>query len=421
MRLTVLTLGSRGDVEPCLALAVGLRRAGHEVTFATGADFEPFVAARGVRFAPLRVDVQHILRSDKGKKLLAGRGIRAFLRPIPADAWALRQRLMEDAWVAARGADAVVYHPRVPGAYDAAEKLRVPAILADYLPQLTPTREFPFPLFPCRTLGGFVNRLSFRAFGIVDLPFAALRNRWRARALGLPPRPWHASDLKRNGRPLPVLYHFSKHLVPPPADWRGPIAVTGPWFLDPPPGWRPPADLSAFLDAGPPPVFVGFGSMVSQDPGRMTAVVVEALRLSGQRGILMTGWGGLARAALPETIFTLDEIPHGWLFPHVAAVVHHGGAGTTAAGLRAGKPTVVCPYFHDQPFWGRRVHDLGVGPRPVPQRHLTADRLAEAIRVAVGKGMRQRAEALGEKVRAEDGVARAVEVIAAWCDRKDTS
>jgi sterol 3beta-glucosyltransferase len=420
MKLTVLTLGSRGDVEPCLALALGLRRAGHDVTLATGTDFEPFVAGRGVPFAPLRVDVQRVLRSEKGKKILAGGRLGAFVRPIPAEVWALRQRLMEDAWAAIGGSDAVVYHPRVPGAYDAAEKLGIPAILADYLPQLKPTREFPFPLFPRLRLGGLVNRLSFAVRGMGDLPFVGLRNRWRERGLGLPPRPWYASDLRRRGRPLPVLYHFSRHVVSPPADWRGLTDVTGYWFLAPPAGWQPPADLVAFLGAGPPPVFVGFGSMVSRDPGRVTAVVVEALARSGQRGILMTGWGGLAKAPLPETIFSLDEIPHGWLFPRVAAVVHHGGVGTTAAGLRAGKPTVVCPYFHDQPFWGKRVHDLGAGPPPIPQRGLSADRLAEAIRVATtDAGMRQRAAALGEKIRSEDGVARAVEAIAAWASKGD--
>ncbi len=411
MKIVLLTVGTRGDVEPHLALALGLQRSGYDVTLAAGTNFESFVTSRGVRFAPLRADFHAFFRSAEGKALLA-RGAGMSLRGLPRQAWGLHERLMEDAWEAIRGADAVIYHPRVLGAFDAAEKLQIPAVLAAYLPQLSPTREFPFPLFPHLRLGGFVNRLSFSAGHLVHLPFLGMRNRWRARALGLPPRPWYASDYRRRGRPLPVLYHYSRHVVPPPADWRGPAVVTGYWFLPPPAGWRPPAELVAFLQAGPPPVFVGFGSMIGQDPGRLTRTVLAALQQSGQRGILIAGWGGMAAGSLPETVFAAEEIPYEWLFPQVAAVVHHGGTGTTGLGLRAGKPTVICPYFNDQPFWGKVVHDLGAGPAPIPQQELSAERLAEAIRTAATDArMRQRAAALGEKIRSEDGVARAVEAI----------
>jgi sterol 3beta-glucosyltransferase len=411
MKLTILTVGSRGDVEPCLALALGLKQAGHDVTLAAGPDSEPFVAARGVRFAPIGVDVRDFLRSEEGKKYLTRVGIRGFLQPVPPEVWPRQQRLMEDVWKAVQGSDALVYNPRVLGAYDVAEKLHVPAILCDYLPQLTPSGHFPFPLFPDLRLGRIANRLSYAALRLTSLPFLDIRNRWRARALGLPPRRWYASDLVRRGRRLPVLYHFSRHLVPPPADWRGPVDITGFWFLDPDPAWRPSADLQAFLEAGPPPVYVGFGSMVSQDPERVTRTVAAALEQRGQRGILMTGWGGLAPAS-SSRLLCLEQAPHGWLFPRMAAVVHHGGVGTTAAGLRAGKPTVICPYFHDQPYWGKVVHELGAGPPSIPQRELTAERLAAAIRTAVtDEGMRRRAQELGAKIRAEDGVARAVAAI----------
>ncbi len=412
MKLTILTVGSRGDVEPCLALAVGLRRAGYDVTLAAGPDSAAFVTGRGIRFAPIGVDVYQFLRSEEGKKYLTRVGLRGFFQPIPPEVWPRQQRLMEDVWQAARGSDALIYNPRVLGAYDAAEKLQIPAILCDYLPQLTPSARSPFPLFPHLRLGGAVNRLSYAALHLFHLPFLDIRNRWRARALRLPPRRWYANDLQRRGQPLPVLYHFSRHVVPPLPDWRGRVQVTGYWFLDRDPAWRPPADLEAFLEAGPPPVFVGFGSMVSRDPEGLTETIVSALEKCGQRGVLTTGWGGLARTRLPESVYCLEGVPHSWLFPRMAAVVHHGGVGTTAAGLRAGKPTVVCPYFHDQPFWGKVVHTLGAGPPPIPQWELTANRLAEAIRTAVtDEGMRQRAEALGAKIRAEDGVACAVECI----------
>jgi sterol 3beta-glucosyltransferase len=199
--------------------------------------------------------------------------------------------------------------------------------------------------------------------------------------------------------------------VPKPPDWNESSVVTGYWFLDDK-GWVMPPSLRGFLDASSPPVYVGFGSIPSTDPVRTTAMVVEALAIAGQRGILASGWGGLTAGFMSDRIYMLDVVPHDRMFPYVAAVVHHGGAGTTAAGLRAGKPTVICPFFGDQPFWGRQVARLGAGPAPVLHKDLTASRLAQAILVAVEDvGVRTRAAQLGERIRAEDGVGRAVAFI----------
>jgi sterol 3beta-glucosyltransferase len=414
MKISILTAGTRGDVEPCVALALGLLRAGHDVTVGADTNFRPFVTARGVGFVPVRADFQAFFASAEGQALMANNRPRLrLLRGLPESVLAVRQHMMEDAWQAVRDAEAVIYHPRVLGAYDAVEKRGVPAVLLEFLPLLAPTRQFPLPMVPYLRLGGLVNRLSYAAVRLAPVPYARIRNRWRARGLGLPPRPWYADDLTRRGRPLPVLYAFSPHVVPPPPEWRGRAEVTGYWFLDPPADWRPPPALTEFLAAGRPPLFVGFGSMVSPQPERVTAQIVAALKQAGQRAILASGWGGLAKVHEPPTLFQLDAVPHGWLFPRVAAVAHHGGMGTTAAGLRAGKPTLICPFFHDQPFWGKRIFDLGVGPRPIPQNRLSVDRLAEAFRaLAADEGMRRRAAELGEKIRAEDGVGRAV----AWVE-----
>ncbi|NEO00729.1 MAG: glycosyltransferase family 1 protein, partial [Moorea sp. SIO3I7] len=166
------------------------------------------------------------------------------------------------------------------------------------------------------------------------------------------------------------------------------------------------------LDAGNPPVYVGFGSMAGRDPQRLTEIVIEGLQQANVRGIIATGWGGLAVDDLPDSIFKIDSAPHDWLFPRMAAVVHHGGAGTTAAGLRAGRPTIICPFFVDQPFWGDRVHALGVGSKPIPQKTLTAEKLATAIReVTTNQTIRQNAEALGKQIRDEDGIANAIAII----------
>jgi UDP:flavonoid glycosyltransferase YjiC (YdhE family) len=208
------------------------------------------------------------------------------------------------------------------------------------------------------------------------------------------------------------LYPYSPAVLPTPADWDASSVATGYWFLPRDGDWQPDPALVDFLASGPPPVYVGFGSMPSEDAAAKTQVVLDALAQAGQRGVVATGWGGLTLANAPRDVFALDAAPHDWLFPRMAAVVHHGGAGTTAAGLAAGAPTVICPFFGDQPFWGRRVAALGVGPAPIPQKKLTAARLAAALRtVAEDAAMRMRAQTLGEAIRSEDGVGRAVALL----------
>jgi sterol 3beta-glucosyltransferase len=212
-----------------------------------------------------------------------------------------------------------------------------------------------------------------------------------------------------------MLHSFSPILFSRPPDWGEDIHITGYWFLDHPPDWQPPAGLVDFLKSGPPPVYVGFGSLPHRNPQQTAQIVLEALQQSEQRGVIATGWGGLNGSDLshpPGDVFMLESIPHDWLFPRMAAVVHHGGSGTTGAGLRAGVPSVIVPHTGDQPLWAQRVAELGVGPRPIPRRQLTAKRLAAAIaRAVTDKDMRARAAALGERIRAEDGIAHAMEVI----------
>jgi sterol 3beta-glucosyltransferase len=234
--------------------------------------------------------------------------------------------------------------------------------------------------------------------------------------LGL--RAWRSYDeLLAYGRrwDTPMLYGFSAHLLPRPADWDPYQHITGYWFLDAPPDWSPHAvpGLLRFLDSGPPPIYVGFGSMSHENPERQTRLALRALELSGQRGVLVTGWGGLTHPSTPPNVFFVDNVPHAWLFPRMAAVVHHGGAGTTGAGLRAGVPNIITPFApNDQVAWADRIVTAGVGLRLPGIKTLTAEKLAEAIQVAVtDSDLRARAAALGEKICAEDGVARAIEII----------
>ena len=415
MRFALLTEGTRGDVQPFVALARGLSHAGHMATLVAPVNYAAFAAAHGVEFAPLRADYQALMESDEARAMLenplqAVRYWRGLVLPMV-------RTILDDAWAAAAGADVVVSHPKVLGGADIAERLGAGCFLAMPVPLLTPTRAFPAPGVVSRDLGGSLNRLTFMSMRGITLPFRGVLNRWRAEMLGLPARPLFADPYRLAGKPIPVLYPFSPSVVPPPVDWPAWAHITGYWFLDEWEAWTPPPDLLAFLAAGAPPVYVGFGSMAGQDPARTTRIVVEAVERSGQRAVIATGWGGLVADSVPESVHVIEAVRHDWLFPRVAAVVHHGGAGTTAEGLRAGIPTVICPFFGDQPFWGRRIHALGLGPEPIRQKRMTSGQLAEAIRTAAtDPNMRRRAAEVGAQIRSERGVEQAVRILEASLD-----
>jgi sterol 3beta-glucosyltransferase len=213
-------------------------------------------------------------------------------------------------------------------------------------------------------------------------------------------------------RRVPVIHGFSEHVVPRPRDWNDRLQVSGYWFIDED-DWIPPAGLQAFIEDGPPPVYIGFGSMSASDPQQVFELIRTALHISGQRAVLAGGWGGVV--GVSDRIYALDSAPHDWLFPRMAGVVHHGGAGTTAAGVRAGVPSLLIPHLGDQPYWARRLHELGVSPPPIKRRLLTPERLAGGLtRLVADRRLRDNAARLGDLIRAEDGVRVAVEHVDRW-------
>lgn len=415
MHVLILTLGSHGDVQPFVALARGLQAAGHRATLCAPRHFEGFVGGHGVAYAPMDNGFVELLSTLETRAAVEDMGslpgaLRTLWRLMP-QANALQRKVFDDAWAAARAArpDLLLFHSKLAAAPDIAHALGVPAVMALLFPQFARTGDFPavgLPNLPGRALRrGSYSLVHAIAGRVSRKPVMA----WRE-AAGLGPRPRGLGLLSMpDGAPIPLLHGTSPALCPPPSDWPAHALAFGDWPLDDGDGFTPDPALQGFLDAGPPPVYVGFGSMAGRNPEKKAAIVLEALRLAGVRALIGRGWGGLAPADLPPTVHAIGHVPHGWLFPRVAAVVHHGGAGTTHAGLRAGRPTVVCPFFGDQPFWGRRVHALGAGPAPVPQKKLDPPRVAAAITAATTDPAIARAAAtLGERLRAETGVADAV-------------
>jgi sterol 3beta-glucosyltransferase len=411
LTITLIAPGSRGDVQPYVALGAGLKQAGHTVRLLTSQDFQELVTTYDLDFCDLGGNMQTVAQGMQG--LLEQGNFLKILASMGDAAQQLAAQAARSGLAACQDADLLI--AGLGGLFVGhalAEKLDIPLIQAYYFP-VTPTREFPnalVPLPPVR-LPAWANRLSHHlAQQMLWQNFRAADNIARRDILRMPPAPfWGPFGAQQKQM---ILYGYSPQVLPPPSDWADFVHVTGYWFLEPPTGWEPPTELVAFLQAGPPPVYIGFGSMVNRKPEETTDLILQALARTGQRGVLSSGWGGLQQRDLPETVMMIGSVPFNWLFSQMAAVVHHGGAGTTSLGLWAGVPSIVVPFMGDQPFWGRRVYELGVGPHPIPRRHLTAERLAEAIHCAVtDTALRARAAHLGECIRVEDGVAQAIALI----------
>ncbi|MFA5899247.1 MAG: glycosyltransferase [Hyphomicrobium sp.] len=401
MRIAIQTLGTRGDVQPYIALALGLMARGHVVQLAAPEQYVGLVGEYGVQAAPLPGEFLALLDMPEGKAAIAGsEGFAAGFKLLK-HVRPMMRRLFDAEWSAVEAfrPDLIVYHPKSLAAPHIAEKLLRPAVLASPLPGFTPTAAFPSPLLPLKSLGPLNRPSHLLATKAPAILFGRLIREWRSASLGL--------SGARADAPAGTLYAYSPHVIPKPADWGQDVLVSGYWFLDNP-DWHMPPDLEGFLAAGEPPIYVGFGSMPGLDPYHLSAIVIEALARTGNRGILVIGGGALSAQQQAPHVLCISSAPHDRLLPHVKATIHHGGAGTTAAALRAGKPTTICPFFGDQPFWAKRVVALGAGPAPLVRKSLSVESMAAAIDAMADPKMQSTAARLGEAINAEHGIDQAV-------------
>jgi len=415
MLITLLTYGSRGDIQPFIALAGGLQKAGHSIRLAGPGRFAAFAAGHGIPFVPLAGDPAEISArfNDAGTSPLR------MVRGIADYVFSIAPQVARQAREACAGSSLVVHSFLfTTGGHTFARELGIPDVSVQTFPMFAPTRAFPNV-----SMAGIPPGLpSYLSHWLATQVFwhggmSGYRRLRRAYPRDLPRKlTWPFREV--DGRPAsPLLVAVSPAVLPRPADWTSPhIHLPGYLFLDEP-DYAPPPALAEFLVAGAAPVCVSFGSMVNRDAERIGRAVLAALRRTGRRAIILTGWGGWTPERLPENILALEAAAHDWLLPRCAAVIHHGGAGTTAAGLRAGIPNVVVPFAGDQPFWAKRVAALGAGPDPVPVKRLDADNLTAALSRALDDGsILSRAADLGECIRAEDGVGVAVRLIEKWAD-----
>jgi len=420
VKILIATIGTRGDVQPFVALGIGLKAAGHDVTICTCPRFSDLISEHGIGFANLEEGLLELLDSDFGRaifdKLNGVWGVIGTIPKVLKQVGPIHRRMVDDCWSAVERSDPdlIVFNPKMFCVPAFAAVRGIPAVLAMLQPLHVPTRDRP--VFG-RSLGRFYNRGTYRfVHRLTKFGTRGYMRAWRAK--------YDVSGHSKNsgptqtsaGNPIPVIHAFSKFVVPRPVDWPEHASIAGYWFMPPESShakWSPSQDLLEFLEAGPPPIYFGFGSMAGVDPSKVTQTILSAVQGANRRAILATGWGGVdPDMCVGEGIHVLESAPHQWLFPKVSAVVHHGGAGTTAAGLRAGCPTVVCPFGLDQPFWGNRIVELGAGVSPISQRKLTASNLAAALEsVTTVPSFRSSAKAIAASIQAEDGITNAIQTI----------
>ncbi|KAL8656738.1 MAG: hypothetical protein Q9226_002572 [Calogaya cf. arnoldii] len=448
LNVVIQVVGSRGDVQPFVALGKVLQKEyGHRIRLATHPTFRSFIEENGLEFFSIGGDPAELMAfmvknpglmpgidtlksGDVGKRrkgmyeivqgcwrscIEIGDGTGAVPSGDDVDHFDTpgnhaRSRPDSSSTSSNRPfvADAIIANPPSFAGIHCAEKLGIPLHLMFTMPW-SPTQAFPHPLANIKTSDADQSITNFMSYALVEMMtwqgLGDVINRFREKSLGLEPvslmwAPGMASRLR-----IPYTYCWSPALIPKPRDWGSHISVSGFYFLSLAGSFEPDQQLLSFLDAGPPPVYIGFGSIVVDDPNAMTRMIFDAVKQSGQRALVSKGWGGLGADSLdvPHNVFMLGNVPHDWLFKRVSCVVHHGGAGTTAAGIAAGKPTVVVPFFGDQPFWGSMVAKAGAGPWPTPYKQLTSEKLAASILEALKPEASHRAEEMGRNISHEQG------------------
>lgn len=403
MKITILAYGSRGDVQPFLALAIGLSKAGHSVLLAAPHRFSELAAAFQVSFFSLAGDPQEISIAINA----AGNNLYGMVKSIRNYAVGIAPQVVSQIMEASAGADLLVHtFLFTSGAHGLARSLGIPDISIQTFPMFAPTMAYPNVGFP--PLGGTGNYLShWLATQVFRLGSAGGFRQIQSLLPATFPR--ELTWPFEGPHPSPLLIACSPQVIPLDRNWRANVHVCGYFFLDEE-GYQPPADLAQFISARPAPVCVTFGSMVNRAAEKMRLQVLEALDRHGERVILLTGWG-IPAISSTRNVFYQDSVPHSWLFPRCKAIIHHGGAGTTAAALRAGQPAIIVPHTADQPFWARRVRELGAGAVPLPIQQLSVDRILLALDEVSRPEIIAGAQRLANVIASEDGVGMAVRLI----------
>ncbi|CAM3463086.1 glycosyltransferase [Thalassospira profundimaris] len=432
MHVMLMTYGTRGDVQPFVALGHGLIQKGHRVTLAAPERFAGFITDHDLEFTPL-TDAMIALMDDpqfaraSDPKASTFQKLRSLLS-IGKKARGLQNTLFDDIFRAIDQAkpDVIVFHPKAFGALPIGRHFGIPVVMAQLIPSFLPTGDYPHVGVPDLGLRGASGRWYNRVTGklVYRVLNATLRRqvcRWAARRQnGINAKSLDIMKSCQSGT-LRIIHAFSNAVISRPKDWPTNATVSGYWFLDGAAQTNPPDPaLQNFVESQKNLIYIGFGSMPGNDPTAMAEMIAEAVSQAGVSAIVATGWGGMDNINWPANILAVREVPHDWLFPKVDIVIHHGGAGTCAAALRAGRPSIIIPFFGDQPFWAKRLHRLGVAPRPIKPAKLDAAMLARQIKTVLETpSYRNNAERLASKIANEDGITNAIAEITRAAEQSD--
>lgn len=445
-RITILTVGSRGDVQPFVALGIELQKLGNIVRIATHEIFRSFIESHNLEFYPLRGDPTELIQLCVNNNIMTLNFVQEGMSKFSA----FIDNLLEDCLQACLNTDIIIATPSSMAGYHIAEMLQIPFFSAFTMP-LTRTSNFPCvfsgPGYFQNNVYNYISHVLTEE--VLWVPIMGKINEWRSNKLGLPPCNFLSGPQSLiHESNVPTLYCFSSYVCPRPSDWPDNVQITGYWFLDSVDSsfskdsknhkeqsenlssesknpinniatvphnsvtsWSPPEDLIRFLSVDAPIIYIGFGSMIIPDIEAMSQLIADSVNYYGHRAIVCSGWGKLCANISDPNIYVCDNIPHSWLFDHVAAVCHHGGAGTIAAGLRAGKPTLVISFFGDQRFWGEKIEEMGIG-KTIPHYQVTKKWLGTAIHnILTCESYTSSAKYIGKKIQEEDGIKNATDFI----------
>lgn len=417
MKIAITTVGTRGDLQPYIALGLGLKEVGYEVLIVSSKNEEQFVSSYGLDFFALSVDIQKLMEEEVVQKMSKGSNPLKFIVSHLKGSKKLKHLMVAtqgEIWAACQSVDVIIYHPGMPLGFFIAQEKKQISIMANPFP-IIPTKDYPSILFYASPrFGKLWNRVTHKIFEKLfwSLSKLAIIEFWKETV---------KTDMNFLDSPIqqqiksgmPIINGYSTLFFHQPNDWKSNVYTTGNWFINKEPNFNPPIELINFIEKGEKPIYIGFGSMKDINNFRTTLKIIkEALNLTKQRAVVGLGWNNRSyNENIPDNIFLIESISHTWLFPKMKMVIHHGGAGTTATGLRAGRPTVIISHNADQPAWGQKVYELGVGSKPIKITKLTAKKLASAINFAQKISIVSNAEKLGRKLSEENGVINAVKII----------
>jgi sterol 3beta-glucosyltransferase len=408
--ITILCSGSRGDYQPYIALAQQLKKFGKKVRITASKSFENFIQSYGIDVYPIKADIETL---NVDPKLLSAAGsadnpLKMLLTFNKMKEYGIH--MVKDYYSACEGSELIIYHPGCTIGYFAAEKFGIPSILASPFPMHKTKEYLSVVMYGKSKSNTLTKKISYSMIqGMLWLASKdSVKGFWK-KNFGKLPDDFGCPFERHTDKNHPAIISCSNHIFKRPTDWNENIHQLGYWFVEEPSEYKPSDELQSFLNAGDKPVYIGFGSMTSLEKhDGLAEIACEALIKSGRRGIICR----MGRPVnMPSSIIAIDSIPHSWLFQRVSAVCHHGGAGTSAAGFKAGVPSIIIPFSNDQFAWAHRAYDLGIGSKPIPKKELTSDKLAEAIQFALSKKIVLSARSMGEKIATENGAIECAQII----------